>query len=111
MKLLKWIRDNRKRRLPTNLPSFNLWLDAVIECSGLPDNTSTRQLAATFIMHTPPTVTRLSIKHIADQLCRAASYQTAKAVLNGNTNDPRDQQQAGLKAVPNESTTTTKTSE
>jgi hypothetical protein len=78
--LLNYIRSIIPRRLPTGMTAFNTWVAGIIAASGLPDNDSTRRLAAQFIFHVPNQVNYLSYRHIGNQLVKAAAYQVASQV-------------------------------
>lgn len=80
LKLFKVLKSFFPRRLPTGIGEFNEWVSDIILVSNLPDNDSTKHLAATFILHTPPTVAYLSIRSISTQLLKAAAYQVAMQV-------------------------------
>lgn len=87
LRLFKILKSFLPRRLPTGLGEFNEWVSDVILVSNLPDNSSTRHLAATFILHTPPNVAYLSIRNISNQLLKAAAYQVAMQVTKDT--DPK----------------------
>lgn len=78
---MKLIKSYIPRPLPTGMAAFNEWVADVVELSGLPNNDSTRRLAAVFIMQTPPNVARISLRKLADLLIKAAAYQVANEVL------------------------------
>jgi len=80
-RMLRLLKSFFPRKLPIGMTSFNKWIDDIIFVSGLPDNKSTRQLAANFILHAPPTVTYMSIRKISGLLARAASYQVAAEIV------------------------------
>lgn len=76
-----WIKCYVPRTLPIGMASFNSWLTDIVKCSGLPDNSSTRRVAASFIFQLPTRVKRISIREISNQLVKAASYQVAHQIL------------------------------
>jgi hypothetical protein len=63
------------------MSSFNSWVDEVVYISGLPNNESTKRVAAGFIFRLPASVYFLSTRHVAKQLVKAAAYQVAQEVL------------------------------
>ena len=79
--MLKWLKGFIPRPLPTGLTAFNKWLAEIVALSGLPDNNSTRSLAATFIFNVPRHVHYLSYHAISKQLVRAAAIQVSAQVL------------------------------
>ncbi len=88
-KLLKISRSFLPRRLPTGLTEFNNWVKDVVELSELPNNDSTRRVAAQFIMQLPPALAYLSLRKVSNQLIKAAAnqvaYQVAKDIDNAKT--------------------------
>lgn len=98
--LLRTLLSFIPRRLPTGMTSFNKWVSDVVFISDLPDNASTRHLAATFIMHTPPKVVFLSIRHIASQLSKAAAYQVAQEVIKDSKKEDSMNGQPEPKEAP-----------
>ena len=80
-KLIKFILRCLPSRLPTGLTAFNGWVAAVVEHSGLPDNASTRRVAAMFILNQHPTVGWVSVNAVANQLVKAAANQVAVQVI------------------------------
>lgn len=86
--MLLLIKSFLPRKLPTGLTAFNAWIADIVAISGLPDNTSTRQTAAMFILHLPPALGYLSIRKISNQLIKAAANQVATEVLR-ISNEPK----------------------
>lgn len=82
------------RKLPIGMTAFNVWVADVVALSGLPNNESTRRVAAMFILQLPPALAYLSIRKVSNQLIKAAANQVAAEVLR-----PPDVIQ-GIKAVP-----------
>lgn len=80
-KLLKHLKSFLPRKLPIGMSSFQAWLDDVLYLSGLPDNESTRKVAATLILKLPPGLAYLSIRKISNQLIKAAANQVAVELL------------------------------
>ena len=83
------------RRLPIGLTSFNRWVEDVVILSGLPNNASTRRVAAMFILSLPPTWGYASLRRISNQLIKAAANQVASEVLKeGQVNGPETTKEA-----------------
>lgn len=80
-KVLKWLSGWMPRLFPTGVSAFNDWLKEIIAISGLPDNDSTRLLAASFIFNMPRNVHYLSYRAISKQLVRAAAIQVSAQVV------------------------------
>jgi len=74
------------------MTAFNAWLSGIVEVSGLPDNNSTRQLAAQFLFHIGRNRSYISTHAVVVQLKRAAVLQVASAVI-------KDTEYSGPKAV------------
>lgn len=81
---------------------FNAWISDIVLLSGLPDNASTRHLAATFILHTNPSTNYLSVWHISRQLCKAAAYQVAREVAKDTDPKKVTNEQTQFTAAPTE---------
>jgi excinuclease UvrABC helicase subunit UvrB len=89
MRLLKQIKSYFPRALPVGMVEFNEWVAEVIYISGLPDNQSTRTLAADFIIRgVPLSWGSISVRTISKQLRRAAAMQVANAVRKENEPQP-----------------------
>lgn len=76
------------RALPTGLIAFNTWVANIIKVSGLPDNASTRGLAARFIMALPSNRYYLSYHEISKQLIKAAAMQVSSQVIKDAQTPP-----------------------
>lgn len=79
--LLLRLKSQFKRPLPKGMTEFNQWVADIVALSGLPDNASTRRVAATFILHTPSNVSKLSLKFVVSMLQKAAANQVAAQVV------------------------------
>ena len=79
--LLFFLRSFLPRKLPCGMTEFNCWLKDIIRLSGLPDNASTRRVAAGFITMLPPGLGYLSIRKISNALIKAAANQVAAEVI------------------------------
>ena len=91
--LINFILGFIPRRLPKGMTEFNTLVSKIIVISGLPDNDSTRNLTAQFILHLPMSVYYLSPNFIAKQLVKAAAMQVSTQVIKDTS-----------KTTPNENT-------
>ena len=78
--LLLVVKSFFPRKLPTGMGEFNAWVQDIVLLSGLPDNMSTRRVAAMFLLQLPPALAYLSIRKISNQLIKAAANQVAVEV-------------------------------
>jgi hypothetical protein len=84
-RLVRYIKSFFPRQLPTGKASFDAWVSDIVSISGLPDNASTRRVAAMFILQLPPALAYLSIRKVANQLIKAAANQVAAQVAEDAT--------------------------
>lgn len=94
--LLKVLSSFLPRRLPIGMKEFESWVYDIIRLSKLPDNASTRRVAALFILQVPPQVGYMSIRRVSNMLIKAASNQVASDVikqsqsLEGTSSGPKE---------------------
>lgn len=81
LKLVNWLFSFIPRSLPTGMSEFDSWVYDIVRVSGLPDNDSTRRVAAQFLMFVGRTKAHLSIRAIAIELRKAAALQIANQVI------------------------------
>lgn len=72
------------RKLPIGMTKFNEWVQDIVLISGLPNNSTTRGLAATFILQIPPNIGYISIRRVSDMLVKAAANQVGAEVIKLN---------------------------
>lgn len=87
--LLLRLKSYFKRPLPKGMKEFEQWVSDIVALSGLPDNASTRRVAATFILHTPSNVARLSLRFVSNMLVKAAANQVAAQVVKDYETEER----------------------
>lgn len=80
-KLTRFLKSFLPRRLPIGMTSFNAWVTDIILLTGLPNNESTRKVAAMFIFQVPPSQVYLPLRTVAKQLLKAAANQVAAQVV------------------------------
>lgn len=82
--------------MPTGMTAFNAWVNDIVALSGLPDNDSTRRVAAELILKVRPSVGYMPLRHVVNNLIKAASNQVAIQVIkdteNGQQQQPQDTQ-------------------
>jgi hypothetical protein len=76
------------RKLPIGMTTFEAWVTDLIRLSGLPDNATTRNAAASFILQMPPTVSHIPLRVLAKRLIKAAANQVAAAAIKAS-NEPK----------------------
>lgn len=81
MRLLLKLKSYIPRKLPQGMAEFDQWVADIVALSGLPDNGSTRRVAAMFILHTPTHVSRLKLNFVVSMLQKAAANQVAAQVV------------------------------
>lgn len=91
-RLFKWARSFVPRPLPTGLKAFDSWVIDIIALSGLPNNVSTRQAAASFIIQLRPTAGFISLRMAVNLLVKAAANQVALQVLKDASSEQQTQQ-------------------
>lgn len=67
--------------LPIGLTEFNSFVANIVRDSGLPDNDSTRRMAAIFVLEHPPHLGEVSWSYLIGKMRKAASNQVASQVL------------------------------
>jgi hypothetical protein len=73
------------QRLPRGMAEFNTLVGEIVDISGLPYNTSTKNLTAQFILHLPTNVFYVSPRFISKQLVKAAAMQVSAQVVKDTT--------------------------
>jgi hypothetical protein len=69
------------RKLPIGMATYEAWLADIIELSGLPNNDSTRKVAAMFLLQAPPHVAYLPLRRVVALLIKTAANQVAANVV------------------------------
>jgi hypothetical protein len=96
---LKRLRAKFPRQLPTGMTSFNAWVADIIAVSGLPDNSSTRQLAGQFILSMAPSIGSIPLQEIANRMVKAAANQVAAEALETLKSEAKEATTTPIKVV------------
>lgn len=101
-KLFRLLSSYVPRRLPVGRSDFDAWVRDIVSTSGLPDNDSTRRVAAMFILRLPPALAYLSIRKVANQLIKAAANQVASEILKPDPTVLRGNDSEAVPSTPEE---------
>lgn len=79
--LIALLRSYMSEALPQTPKAHNDWATAILELSGLPDNSSFRHALSTMVLHLPAGVMKASKQGFIKQLKRSIANQTAYTIM------------------------------